>query len=100
MILSNIEIQRALEEGRLAIAPEPWPRRPENGGYCPYDTHAVDLRLYQEITVLQAGPYHYDMATRDAVGRHARHSQRFTLTEDKPYPLQPHQFILGGRLNG
>ena len=99
MILSNIEIQRALEEGRLVIAPEPLPRRPENGGYCPYDTHAVDLRLYHEITVLQAGPYHYDMAERGTLSEViARHSQRFTLTEDKPYSLQPHQFILGRTL--
>ncbi len=51
MILSNVEIQKALDEGRLVIAPEPQPRRPAAGEYCPYDTHAVDLRLYQEITV-------------------------------------------------
>jgi len=56
MILSNIEIQRALDEGRLVIEPEPLPRRPVAGEYCPYDTHAVDLRLYPEITVPQPGP--------------------------------------------
>ena len=48
MILSNIEIQVALDSGRLIIDPEPPPRRPKVGDpkdKCPYDTHAVDLTL-------------------------------------------------------
>jgi deoxycytidine triphosphate deaminase len=47
MILSNVEIQRALDEGRLIIRPEPSPRQPPaNGvGECPYNTTSVDLRL-------------------------------------------------------
>ena len=77
VILSNIEIQRAMDEGRLVIEPEPVPRRPETGKYCPYDTHAVDLRLYREITVPQAGPYHYDVTERGTLSEViARHSQR------------------------
>jgi dCTP deaminase len=99
VILSNIEIQKALDEGRLVIAPEPLPRRPEAGGYCPYDTHAVDLRLHGEITVPQAGPYHYDMSERGTLSEViAQHSQRITLTEGKPYVLKPQQFILGRTL--
>ena len=99
MILSNIEIQRALDEGRLVIEPEPLPRRPVEGEYCPYDTHAVDLRLYDEITVPQAGPYHYDVTERGTLSEViAGHSHRYTLTEANPYPLKPHQFILGRTL--
>ena len=99
VILSNIEIQRALDEGRLVIEPEPGPRRPEKGAYCPYDTHAVDLRLHREILVPQAGPYHYDVCERGTLSEViARHSQRFTLTEDRPYALQPQQFLLGRTL--
>jgi len=47
MILANVEIQRALDEGRLIIRPEPSPRQPPaNGvGECPYNTTSVDLRL-------------------------------------------------------
>jgi hypothetical protein len=90
MILSNVEIQRAMEEGRLVIAPEPMPRRPEAGQYCPYDTHAVDLRLYREITVPQAGPYHYDVTEPGTLSEViAKHSKRHTLTDETPYPLQP-----------
>jgi dCTP deaminase len=53
MILSNVEIQRALDEGRLIIRPEPSPRQPPaNGvGECPYNTTSVDLRLGDEITI-------------------------------------------------
>jgi dCTP deaminase len=99
VILSNIEIQKALDEGRLVITPEPVPRRPEAGGYCPYDTHAVDLRLHGEITVPQAGPYQYDMSERGTLSEViAEHSQRIVLTEAKPYVLKPQQFILGRTL--
>ncbi len=99
MILSNIEIQKALDEGRLVIAPEPLPRRPEKGGYCPYDTHAVDLQLHGEIIVPQAGPYRYDMSERGTLSEViARHSRRFTLMDEKPYLLEPQQFILGRTL--
>jgi dCTP deaminase len=99
VILSNIEIQRAMDEGRLVIAPEPLPRRPEAGEYCPYDTHAVDLRLYQEITIPQAGPHAYDVTERGTLSEViAGHSQRVALTEANPYLLQPQQFILGRTL--
>ena len=44
MILSNVEIHKALDEGRLIIKPEPSPRSPAEGKNCPYATTAVDLR--------------------------------------------------------
>jgi dCTP deaminase len=99
MILSNIEIQKALDEGRLVIAPEPQPRRPEGGVYCPYDTHAVDLRLHHEITVPQSGPHYFDVTELHTLSETiAGHSQKFSLTNEQPYPLEPHQFILGRTL--
>ena len=52
MLLSNIEIHRALDEGRLIIDPEPQPRFKEIGvKYCPYDSHTVDLKLGNEIKI-------------------------------------------------
>ena len=99
MILSNIEIQRAIDEGRLVIEPEPLPRRPVEREYCPYDTHAVDVRLYHEITVPQPGPYHYDVTDRGTLSDViASHSHRYTLTNEQPFPLKPHQFILARTL--
>ena len=64
MILSNIEIQTALDSGRLIITPEPQPRRPSVGDptdKCPYDAHALDLTLGSEITVPETGTYAYDL---------------------------------------
>ncbi len=88
-----------MDEGRLVIAPEPLPRRPGAGQYCPYDTHAVDLRLHHEITVPQAGPEHYDLRERGTLSEViAGRSQRVTLTDVEPYPLKPHQFILARTL--
>ena len=99
MILSNIEIQRAIDEGRLVIQPEPLPRRPRAGQYCPYDTHAVDVRLYHEITAPGPGPYHFDVTEPETLSQViAQHSQKYTLTDEAPYPLKPHQFILGRTL--
>jgi deoxycytidine triphosphate deaminase len=56
MILSNLEIQLALDERRLVLDPEPAPRRPgARGSNCPYQTTAVDLRLGDEISYLKDG---------------------------------------------
>ena len=57
MILCNLELHKAIDEGRLIITPEPMPRRPEVGKACPYDTHSVDLTLSPTITVPKSGPY-------------------------------------------
>ena len=50
MILSNVSIHKAIDNGWLTIEPEPSPRTPSNGDpECPYNTSAVDLRLGREI---------------------------------------------------
>ena len=56
MILSNIEIQKAIDEGRLIITPDPQPRSPEFSD-CPYDSTAVDLRLRSALSIPRPGPY-------------------------------------------
>jgi dCTP deaminase len=56
MILSNVEIHRALDERRLIIEPQPQPRIPgTEGGDCRYQTTAVDLTLGAEIAYLRDG---------------------------------------------
>lgn len=52
MILSNVDIQKALEDGRLVIDPPPLPLRPTpDEPECPYQTTAVDLRLSPEVVL-------------------------------------------------
>ena len=64
MILSNLELHRALDEGRLILDPEPVPRMPGNDGAdCPYQTSAVDLRLGKEISYFR-GPLPLDINLR------------------------------------
>jgi len=55
MILSNVELHRALDDGRLVIDPEPAPRTPGESDECPYQTTAVDLRLAEEISYFKEG---------------------------------------------
>ena len=100
MILSNIEIQRALDEGRLIIEPEPFPRKKRIGDkYCPYDTHTVDLRLGMEITVPKGGTYAFDfMSPGNVADLIARNSEKHTLTNNRPYHLKHGQFVLAQTL--
>jgi dCTP deaminase len=100
MILSNLEIQRALDEGRLIIDPEPLPRRIEHGvKYCPYDTHSVDLKLGYDISVPEPGPFNHDLtepgALRDIISKHCK---KYTLSEEQPFRLKRGMFILGRTL--
>jgi dCTP deaminase len=99
MILSSVEIHAALDNGKLVISPEPSPRRPEPGVYCPYNTHTVDLRLHHEISVPQSGIFAYDLMEPGSLPETlAKNSKKYTLTDDQPYHLRPKQFILARTL--
>jgi dCTP deaminase len=98
MILSNVEIQTALDEKRLVIRPEPDPRQKKpDGPECPYQTSAVDLRLDRSISVYadDKQPVQVDLST----GKFARFASTATepreLTDDQPFVLEPNRFILG-----
>lgn len=97
MILCNVQIQQALDDGRLVINPEPGPRKPEvAGGHCPYDTHAVDLTLSAEIVVPSARDISVIDLTR--AGNIARdieaHSKTFIASKEMPYQFNPNTFVL------
>ena len=93
MILSNIEIQKAIDEGRLIISPDPQPRNPEAPN-CPYNTTAVDLHLANALSIPQSGPYTFDLRRRGIAGFLARNSKQITIPEEG-YALKPGQFTLG-----
>src|SRR5687768_15907016 len=98
MILCNLEIQRAIDEGRPTILPEPKPRKPEvAGGHCPYDTHSVDLRLGDEISVpIDEGVASIDLARPGKVAAFInRNSANRTITHEQPFNLGPRKFVLG-----
>ena len=98
MILSNLELHRALDCGRLIITPEPQPRTPDPTdpmGYCPYDTHSVDLTLGSEVVVPLPGTYAFDLMQSASLSPFlARNSKRIRLDEGTTYILERHTFIL------
>lgn len=95
MILSNLEIHKAIDEGRLVITPDPQPRNCEETG-CPYDTTAVDLHLSKSLAVPKSGPFVFDLRKGKGVIATflARNSEKLEIP-DAGYVLEPHKFVLG-----
>jgi dCTP deaminase len=102
VILSNREIHKALDEGRIIIDPEPSPRfpSPESKVDCPYNTTSVDLRLGEEILIPKENPpFNIDLSV--APFRHllspAHYTQR-VLTRDDKYTLPRRGFVMAKTL--
>lgn len=93
MILSNIEIQKAIDEGRLKISPDPQPRSSEFSN-CPYDSTAVDLHLGKALAIPLSGPYTFDLRGGGIAGFLAKNSKKVVIPEEG-YALKPNQFTLG-----
>ena len=96
MILSNTEIHKAIDEGRIIIDPEPLPRLPGvEGRHCPYDTHSVDVTLGDSIRVPLDGAITINLARPANVTETIkRNSVLHTITPEKPFILEPGQFVL------
>ena len=101
MILSNVEIHRALDERRLVIDPEPLPRSPssDKDSNCPYQTSAVDLRLGDEISYFTSDLALNINLTRGGFAKlFGPNSEQRKITREQPYLLQPHHLVLGKTL--
>jgi dCTP deaminase len=99
MILSNVEIQLALDEGRLVLDPQPFPREGGNNRPCPYKTSAVELRLADDISYFKPGlPLNINL-TRGGFGSlFSPNSIRQRLTAEQPFVLMPGRLVLGKTL--
>jgi dCTP deaminase len=96
MILANVEIHRALDEGDLIIVPEPLPRFPSlDEPSCPYDTTAVDLSLADELSFAEDGPYSYDLRSGDLATFLGKNSRTVRIDSRGGYALEPNAFVLG-----
>lgn len=100
MILSNVEIHKALDQGWLVIDPRPEPRFPVPGSDdCPYATTSVDLRLSPELVVPTQGTFVIDVTQPGSFAETlSRNSKTYQLTDEQPYHLKPNQFVLGRTL--
>ena len=95
MILCNHELHKALDDGRLIIRPQPSPRLPTEGVECPYDTHAVDLTLADEISIPKSGLFVLDLTRKGSLAEFlVQHSDRKKIDADQGYILEPNRFLL------
>ena len=100
MILSNVEIHRALDEGRLVLDPQPTPRLPGAPGTdCPYQTSAVDLRLGDEISYFADGlAIDINLGRGGFANLFGPNSISRKITNDQPFVLAPNRLVLGRTL--
>lgn len=97
MILSNVEIQSALNDKRLIIEPEPTPRRPSPGADCPYQTSSVDLTLGDEVSYFKsdaAFPVNVDLRVGKFADLFHPWSERRAIKPDQPFTLEPNRLVL------
>ena len=86
MLLSNVKIKEALEDGRLAI---------ENLDGCAFDNTAINFSLSPIVQV----PYQrFPTAVRFGSGKLneflEQSSVQHTITKEQPFELTPNKFIL------
>jgi dCTP deaminase len=101
MILSNVEIHRAIDERRLVIDPEPLPRRPTGvpGDDCPYQTSSVDLRLGDQISYFKEGlPLDINLSRGGFARLFGPMSDSQTIDGGQPFVLRPNRLVLGRTL--
>ena len=101
MILSNVEIQRAIDERRLSIDPEPIPRQPTGvaGDDCPYQTTSVDLRLGDQISYFKEGlPLDINLSRGGFARLFGPMSESQTIGIGQPFVLRPNRLVLGRTL--
>lgn len=97
MILSNVELQTALDQGRLRITPPPRPRHPTQPG-CPYNTTSIDLRLGSRLAIPRGGPFTYDLRRGGIAAFLAENSEHKDIDPQGGVVLEPNQFTLGQTL--
>lgn len=95
MILSNIEMQKAMQEGRLVINPQPVPLFPTEGQKCPYDTHSVNLCLSEELSVPMSGPFSFDLMGGGDFSEFPSRNSEKTIIPPTAYALDKGKFALG-----
>jgi dCTP deaminase len=99
VILSNVSLQRAIDEGRIVIIPDPQPRRPQKDSECPYQTTAVDLHLGDQISWLKDNlAISMDLRKGGFVGTFERNSDSANIAPDYAYVLQPGKLVLAQTL--
>ncbi|MEZ0229917.1 MAG: dCTP deaminase [Planctomycetota bacterium] len=98
MALSNVEITKALKDGRLKIDPAPGPQ--PGSAETPYDTTSVDLRLGHEVAVVKdQQPISIDLRKRKFADLLSdNNTETYEISEAQPFTLSPNKFVLAKTL--
>ncbi len=84
MVLSDVDIKRYLEEGKIKISPA---LPPEQFGSC-----SVDFRLGHEFSIFEHSKHAFiDLKEKTAIQDLMR---TVTVADGEPFILQPHEFAL------
>lgn len=96
MILSNVEIHKALDAKDIVISPEPVPRFPSLATpKSPYDTTAVNLRLSKSLSIsIENPPIAFDLR-KPGLAKLLGNIYRSKEMDEGGYSLKPGQFVLG-----
>jgi dCTP deaminase len=99
MILSNVEIHKAIDAGDIIITPDPTPRLPSlQNPKSPYDTTAVNLRLSNALSVCKDNPAAFDLR-KSGIPQYLKDNYiQKTIDPDGGYTLQPNQLALGNTM--
>ncbi|MBK9141649.1 MAG: dCTP deaminase [Candidatus Melainabacteria bacterium] len=91
MVLSNTEIIRAIESGRLGITPQP--EFTVEGRNARFESDTLNLTLAEKLQVIKGGVT-FDPSTDDIRQVVRKHSREVVLTDDKPFVLKPGNCVL------
>lgn len=96
MLLSNTAIFEALDDGRLIISPEPFPRnRTTQGPKSPYDSTAVDLTLGNWFSVPKENlSITIDVPSGSIVDTLRTIYQEQNIPDEGHFELKPNHFVL------
>jgi dCTP deaminase len=98
MILSNVAIHQAMDDGVLSIDPEPLPRFNSLADQTsPYDTSSVNLRLSADLNIAdEKKPYAFDLRTSGGLPSFLRGAYRsHKIDPQGGFILNPNVFVLG-----
>lgn len=97
MILSNVDVHRAIDQGDIVLKPEPSPRlRSPANPESPYDTTAVNLRLAAALSVASdKKPFAFDLRTKGLPSFLTQVYTPLIMDASGGYVLKPGLFVLG-----
>lgn len=100
MVLANVEIHRAIDDGDIILDPEPQPRFASLGNPDgPYDTTAVNICLGPSLSVCkEKSPIAFDLRSKGIPKLLGQIYKPVTMDNDGGYALKPQQFLLGNTI--